>query len=121
MIEELNNTVWAKIDVSTISGVGVIAIRDIPKGQCVYQYAERKALVAQDWEGLHPEILKLIQQRWPLASRGWPFWSPNDDAHLPSFLNHSKTPNVDTITYCALRLIHTGEELTEDYGDSVLF
>jgi SET domain-containing protein len=116
MIEHLNNTVWAKIGVSKIHGVGVIAIRDIPGGQKIYPGRSNQWLECDDYRGLHPAILELIKQRWPLAFEGGHFYSPNDDAHLPSFLNHSKNPNVDRNTFRALRDIKEGEELTEDYG-----
>lgn len=132
IIEHLNSTVWAKIDVSAIHGVGVVTIRDIPKGQKVYELKEREWLTIHPgvycsagfdcyhWKDLDPAIRTLIAQRWPLASKGESFWSPNDDAHLPSFLNHSDTPNIDSQTYCALQLIPKGTELTESYGNILM-
>lgn len=120
-IEKLNASVWAKLGVSSIHGVGVIAIRNISKGQRVYAFPHIdkpiEKLVCDDFAGLHPEIVKLIEQRWPLAFKGEAFISPNDDARLLSFMNHSSTPNYDDWTDRALRFIPMGTELTEDYGE----
>ena len=117
MIEELNATVWATLAPSKIHGIGVFALRDIPKGQRIYLMGNSgKWYVASNWEGLLPEIKELIKQRWPYAFEVQPFQSPNDDARLTSFINHSSTPNYDHITDTAITDILKGEEITEDYG-----
>lgn len=41
------------------------------------------------------------------------FYSPNAEACLQSFMNHSDAPNSDGLT--ALRDIGEGEEITEDF------
>lgn len=113
-IERLNNEVWATIGVSSISGVGVIAIRDIPKGQKIYATSDDcEWLCAPNLDGLLPEIRHIIKQRWPYAPQGF-FLSPNDDARLVSFMNHGE-PNYDPKTDCALKDIHRGEEIFEQY------
>ncbi len=113
----LNASVWAKLAPSPIHGIGVFAIRDIPKGQKIYTMAlERKPLILTEWSQVEPEIRELIWQRWAFAAEGEMFMSPNDDAHIPSFLNHSDTPNLDKLTFETLNDVSAGEELTEDYG-----
>ncbi len=112
---ELNATVWAKLAPSKIHGIGVFAIRFVPKGQKVYELGNRRWRKPIEYHMAHQSIQELIYQRWPLVTQGADFWSPNDDAHLPSFLNHSNIPNIDKHTFCALRDIPNGEELTEDY------
>ena len=120
MIEELNSTVWAALAPSKVHGIGVHAVRDIPKGQRVYCMGNTgKWFVAKNWEGLHPSILAIIKERWPLAFEGQPFQSPNDDQRLTSFLNHNYTPNYVKHTDCALEDIKAGEEIFEDYRPEV--
>ena len=46
---------------------------------------------------------------------GRAFVSPNDEANLQAFLNHSNNPNCRI--NIALRDIEKGEEITEDYRD----
>ena len=112
---------WCKLAPSPIHGIGVFAIRSIPKGQRVYCVPDNEGtkewLEAEDFTGLHDEIFKLIKQRHPLAIKGAPFLSPNDDARLISFMNHSNTPNYDFRTDRVVRDIKAGEEITEDFGE----
>ncbi len=115
MIEELNKTVWAKIGISTIDGVGVIAIRDIPKGQRIYAQSFTPTFLSGSLEGVVPEIKEIILQRWPRAEE-YRYLSPNDDARLLSFMNHSKESNYDPLTDCVTCDIASGEEITENYG-----
>lgn len=116
-IEHLNNTVWATIKPSKIHGVGVFAIRDIPKDTQIWakKHLNIKTLQTDSFKGLHQAILELIKQRWPLALNGDSFISPNDDVRLLSFMNHSDSPNYDPYTDKVLCDIMEGEEITEDY------
>lgn len=120
--EYLNRTVWAKLGASKIHGIGVIAIRDIPKGtritdHSVHNMNESKELLTvhtTDFFKILPEIRALILDRMSFPPcRVFAFYSPNTDACLQSFMNHDSKPNTDGVH--ALRLIHAGEELTEDY------
>ena len=60
-----------------------------------------------------------VSQRWPLSENGFPFQSPNDDARLLCFMNHSDKPNYDKYTDTALKDIAKGQEITEDYTPEV--
>ncbi len=114
--KELNEQVKCTLASSKIHGIGVMAIRDIKKGEELHcQSFERKYIQLDSLKGLRKEVLKLILQRWPIAEKRAPFFSPNDDARLISFMNHSNTPNYDKYTDKALCGISKGEEVTEDY------
>lgn len=118
-VEHLNNTVWATIKPSPVHGVGVFAIRSIPKGQKYTDFhtlglAEMYTLERDEFAGLTPEIQALILDR-ALVHEEQPitFMSPNAQVDLRAFMNHSSTPNTDG--FVTLRRIKKGEELTEDY------
>jgi hypothetical protein len=112
----LNDTVWAKLAPSRIHGIGVVAIRDIPAGQRIYCQSIRQDRRKDFSYSIHSEIRHIIIQRWPRAPEGGWFLSPNDDARLLSFMNHSDHPNYDPQTDTTLEYIKKGEEITEDYG-----
>ena len=117
----LNSTVWCTIAPSPVHGVGVFAIRDIPKGQKLNcQNISRMGvlrIIPSELENLLPEIKKLILQRWPIVTTTGYFQSPNDDVFLLAFMNHSETPNYDKVNDIALRDIKKNEEVFEHYGE----
>jgi SET domain-containing protein len=122
-IEYLNSTVWATLRPSPIHGIGVFAIRDIPKGtritdHSVHTIGQEKLFKISDEDFLRilPEIRSLILDRTSFQKGQWlVFYSPNVESCLQSFMNHSATPNSDGQT--ALFDIKAGEEITEDYRD----
>lgn len=121
-MDYLNKTVWATVGVSKIHGVGVIAIRDIPKGvpissHTVFEPPEIYEVYLEEFEKLHPAIQKLVLDRmvFPKGIRKFKFYSPNQEQVLQSFMNHSIEPNVKGMV--AMRDIKEGEELTENYLD----
>jgi len=122
-IDYLNSTVKAKIGVSKIHGVGIIAIIDIKKGQKIYCFPE---FYKQELRWFNvpygsrnkffPEVRDLILERWPSIINGSDFLSPNEMAWMVTFINHSsKNANYDVGTDTALRDIKKGEEVLEDY------
>jgi|SRR3990167_344992 len=114
-ITELNSIMKANLGVSSIHGVGVIAIRPIVKGEKLY--ADRVSKLYHIPYGsfgkLFPEIRKIIVERWPHVINNEGFISP--DCRLLSFMNHSETPNYDPETDTAIKEIEVGEEITENY------
>lgn len=115
--EHLNNTVKCTLAPSAVHGIGVFAIRDIRKGERLYCVPEKPVRYQlKSLDGLREEIRELIIQRWPRAVHQEPFLSPNNDARLVSFMNHSDEPNYDPKTDLALRDIAQGEEILEDYA-----
>ena len=118
-IEELRSEVKCRIGVSKISGVGVIAIRDIKKGEVLHCRIEEPKWYTVTYENLSrlpDEIRQLILDRWSLVVIGEPFLSPNHDAIMICFMNHGgDKSNYDPITDTAKRDIMKGEEILEDY------
>ena len=120
-IEYLNSTVWATLRPSPIQGIGVFAIRDIPKGTQITDHTEygethiANELSPEEMEQVEPAIRKLILDRRYFSEENpsVQFYSPNLTASLQSWMNHSYNPN--TTGKHALRNIKAGEELTENY------
>ena len=119
---QLIDETYCKLAPSTIHGIGVFAIRDIPKGQKCYlaprrmvkwyktPYSTLKARLT-----VYPQILELILERWPSIINGSHFVSPNDMAIMQAFVNHADDANYSVDTDCAIKEIKQGEEVTEDY------
>ncbi|MBC7836499.1 SET domain-containing protein [Acetobacteraceae bacterium] len=120
------NEVYCRLGV-TKNGVGVVAIRDIPKGTNPFKNCNNdsaKIEIPQTELDAHsaPESVKqLIRDFCPLENGAYFVPQFGIDAIDKSyFLNHSKTPNLETPdqgdTFIAARDISQGEELTSDYN-----
>jgi hypothetical protein len=112
--------VYARIGRSALHGVGVLAIRAIPKGTCVFAGEDERAtwLSRRFVHTLSPALRALyedfgmvdgdrigVPRNLNRLSVGW-------------YVNHSETPNLiagDDGRFRALRRIRAGEELTADY------
>lgn len=119
-IVELNTTVKCTLKPSPIHGIGVFTLRDIKKGErmyCFTQSTERRwyTIPYGSFNKIDQDVRELIVSRWASVINGSRFCSPNDDAWLILFMNHSDTPNYEVKTDIALRDIQKGEEVFEDY------
>ena len=121
-VDYLNNTVWATLKPSKIQGIGVFAIRDIPKGTFITNYSVHNLkdttllhIKAEEFELILPEIRSIILDRnlFQEHQKTFYFYSPNCEQTLQSFCNHSKDPNSKGMI--ALRDIQKDEEVTQDY------
>lgn len=114
-IDELNSVIKTTIGVSRINGVGVIALRDIAKGERIW--ADRLPKVYRIPYGslskLFPEIREEILKRWSSVINDSMFPAPC--ALLIAYMNHSDYPNYSIKSDTALIDIKKGEEITEDY------
>lgn len=118
-IAELNSEVKCKLSVSGIHGVGVRALRKIQKDEQCFITPRMAPIFYSIPFGslskLFPEIKEIILQRWGSVVNGSIFRSPNDDAGLIFFVNHSEDPNYDILTDCAINDIAKGEEIFSNY------
>ena len=118
MIQTINNEVWATLASSKIHGIGVFAIRDIPKGT---ELAKNQWDTETYYEVTDEEFMELLEPiRNIILDRTKQeegamikFRHPNCMAKLQSFMNHSLTPNSDGQK--TLREIKKGEEITENF------
>ena len=119
-IEKLNNSVYCSLAPSSIQGVGVFAIRDIPKDTIIWERTKKVFNIPiERLNEVNEEVRKLILDKYPFPKEGREFNSPNDSFDMPVFMNHSETPNcIQGLVYClALRDIKKGEEITQNYRD----
>lgn len=118
-INELNSEVRCKLAPSPVHGIGVFTIRDIKQGERCYitpnMIPKFYNVPFGSLSKLFPEVKELVLQRWASVVNGSVFQSPNDDAGLLFFCNHSEDPNYDVVTDTALKDIKKGEEVFENY------
>lgn len=115
----LNNDVWATIAPSPIHGVGVFAIRDIPRGTVINNGQDYHGLITVSENGFEHGILepirKLILDRTIFDdSHMFSFRHPNSIVRLQCFMNHSDVPNSNG--NMVVRDIKAGEEITENFN-----
>lgn len=110
----------------TAHGVGLVAIRDIPKGANPLKntdpFGDQLELPKGELDAYDaPEEAKELVRDF-CVMQGDVFFVPTygiDAIDKSYFLNHSKTPNMESVdegqTFTAMREIKKGEELTADY------
>lgn len=129
LLNELTNQSYVMLRASTVAGVGVFAIRDIPKG-CRDMFSKPDqsdrwiAIERSEVESL-PEHARLLIENYCLFDEK-NYFVPDygfKKIDLSLCLNHSDNPNVISIQdgeyFETTRNISKGEELFIDYGDIV--
>jgi hypothetical protein len=124
MIHKLNQ-VYTRLGV-TEHGVGVIAVREIPKGTDPFGGTDLPGLemtpvLPENLLGLDPNVMQMVEDFCVLED-GY-YWIPKaglNAINVGWYLNHSMTPNMTATKqgeyFIAARDIHVGEELTVDYS-----
>ncbi|MBI5371538.1 MAG: SET domain-containing protein [Sphingobacteriales bacterium] len=127
LLKELSEETFITLKPSTVHGIGVFALRDIPRG-C-------RTIFSRNTGEWIPVPVTDIEQL-PAHSRNLvETYCLYDETHyyvpdygfkimdLVNYLNHSSSPNVvsvnDGLFFEALRDISAGEELLVDYGEIV--
>lgn len=117
--------VWCRL-APTRYGVGVVAIRDIPKGINPFKncdpFGDVLQVPAAELEASDaPEEAKNLVRDFCALQDGM-YFVPDygiDAIDKSYFLNHSEKPTMETLdkgeTFVTARLVKRGEELTADY------
>ena len=134
LIENLRNNTFCRVAASSTHGVGVFAVKDIPKRTEIFELCnpplDEEGLVdltEEDLKDMDKDIIKYVKD----------FFVKNDDVYsLPErgmnsisvgfYLNHSNQPNIihrmhfvqgvaQLLIPVSFRDIKKGEELTENY------
>ena len=132
LINHLKNDIYCRIGISKIAGVGVIAIRDIPKGKNPFKTLfdhKEKIIEIEDKElkGVHKNVKKMMKDFFGSEKRKTydVLYYGLNFLNISFYLNHSEKPNIDIIEnskneYLEFRtnkVIKKGEELTINYND----
>lgn len=122
LLRHLHDEVYCRIGLSPIHGVGVLAIRHIPKGVRVLEspLPTRDVRVSKSMlKGAPVAVRRLLDAFCERDDRD--YWLPRaglNAVSLYQYLNHSKDANVVLVRpgrYVTTRAIRSGEELTLDY------
>ena len=116
---------YCRLQPSEIHGIGVFAIRNIPRGRNPFKTLSKYAdfgyahITEDELDALPSKLSELIRSLFIPADGTMyvPTYGMNI-IHLNTYLNHSAEPNMRTrngYEFAALRKILVGEELTVDY------
>jgi len=119
-----HDNVYTRLGLSHVHGIGVFAIRDIPKGTNIFADDENQMVeVSQEvLKDISPEMKKLYEDFCIFKNNKNTMLCPPSFNKLTTgwYLNYSETPNtsfvIDKDNFYALRDIKKGEELTADYA-----
>lgn len=112
--------VYARIGVSRLHGVGVLAIRPIPKGALVFAGEDERAtwLDRAAVRKLPPAVCALYEDFGMVDGARIGVPTSLNRLSVGWYVNHADAPNLaagDDGRFRALRRIRAGEELTADY------
>jgi SET domain-containing protein len=125
VLQHLQIDIYCRLGVSSVHGIGVFAIRHIPKGKDPFRCLQRRRYIRLKKEDLGdlPQAVKKQIKRFCYYEDGYvdiPVSGLNV-LDYALYVNHSKIPNVDITRggrYETLRPVHKGEELLLDYDDA---
>jgi len=127
LLKELANSTYVMIKPSPLHGIGVFAIRAIPKGtKNIFSKGVGDWIkVSKEEVGALPQHSKDLIENHCLFDEDF-YFIPDYGFKLVDlviYLNHSETPNVISLNdgeeFEAIRDIACGEELLVDYGSIV--
>jgi SET domain-containing protein len=134
LIDNLKNETFCKIGVSKISGVGVIAVKDIPKGVEIFKCCNNDEtdlpieINTNDLKEVDKNVIEHAKNFLiPSGPSTYPFPRKGlNSINIIFYLNHSDRPNTefsltgdldDFVSFVTSRGIEKGEELTQDYNN----
>jgi len=134
LIKHLENDIYCRLGVNKNNEVGVMAIKNIPKGTDPFKTLSKNkdeindviTLEEQDVKHLNKNVFKIIDRYFGSGkSKNYDILAsgPNN-INISFYMNDSKEPNVDIyddqaseyLSFTTNRLIEEGEELTIDYS-----
>jgi SET domain-containing protein len=124
ILDNLKNT-YCRLKPSRIEGVGIFAIRDIPKGINPFLGTKKQVwhkFQISELKPLGKEILSLIDSFFVIHKDGTVYISDSclNGMDISYFLNNSKKPNVKTTddgeNFKTIKKIKKGEELAVSYA-----
>lgn len=130
IIKDLEENIFCRIQRSPLHGVGVFAIKKIPKGTNPFKaYIDVDVVAVPEKEIMKnkkiPKTVKDMVRAFYAFQDGKIFCDARsfNEINISYFLNHSKKPNLDSqeineeTVFTAKRTIAAGEELMVDYSE----
>ena len=129
LLDHLLHDVYCRLAPSTVHGIGVIAIKDIPKGVNPFTNLSTQpdkiiTLTSDDIKNVDPGVKKILKDFFGTNKSDTYdvlYYGPND-LNISYYLNHSLEPNLDLISgkseyyeFMSNRVIEKGEELFINY------
>jgi len=128
ILNYLKNT-YCRLMASDIEGVGVFAIRDIPKGKNPFlgiKNGKWRKLEIKNLKRLDKEVLKMIDDFFVIEKNGSVYIPETglNGIDISFFVNNSKNPNLkiiedgknEALNFKTIKTIKKGEELTVSYS-----
>ena len=129
LLRELSGNTWVMLKPSSIEGIGVFALQDIPKG-CRNMFGKPDA--AGEWITVTKKEIEELPAHVQFLVGNYCLYD-EDNYFIPAhgfkkidislFLNHSDAPNIISVNdgdyFEAIRDIKKDEELVIDYGGIV--
>jgi hypothetical protein len=130
LIKDLEGNVYCRLRPSKIAGVGVFAIRDIPKGVNPFKNLFKHSFVEVDpklvFENkkIDPAVKELVNDMCVIGEGMLHLWEGGLNAlDMSFFINHTDKPKLINMEaedgaegFITARKIKKGEELLVDYG-----
>lgn len=126
LIRDLEKNVYCRLRPSKVHGVGIFAIRDIPKGTdpfrsfLPYEFAAVDAALVFKNKKIDPAVKKLADDMYSVeGGKLYLYKGGMNGIDISFFLNHSEKPNLAARkggeAFMAVRKIKKGEELFSDH------
>ncbi len=128
IVKILKNT-YCRLKPSKISGIGVFAIRDIPKNKNPFIGSKDQKWIRfklDELKNIDDEIMKMIDDFFVIEKNGFVDIPENglNGIDISFFLNNFKNPNLkivykkneDSASFITTKKIKKGEELTIQYS-----
>ncbi|MDP2741835.1 MAG: SET domain-containing protein [bacterium] len=117
--------IYCRLKPSKIEGIGVFAIKDIPKNIDPFRGVKKQKwqkFTMSELKKLDKETLKMIDDFFVIRKKGIVYISESglNSMDISYFLNNSEKPNLKTIndgvSFITLRKVKKGEELVFSYA-----
>lgn len=124
LLDNLFDKTYCRLRPSKKQGIGVFAIKDIPKGINPFETEDNEETVEiaeKEIEGINPEVKKMIED-FSFFKEGIYYLGEHglNGMNISYFLNTSENPNTKSVNggegFITAKKIKKGEELTVDYN-----